>query len=130
MCFWSNRANILGTQISEKGISPDPEKVRAVKEMPSSSFKQDLQRFLGMIAYLSKFIPQLSEETHFLRELLKKDSLWHFTLTHRNQFDKPRSMVSENISLKFFNPKLPTKIMCDSSKFGIGATLEQKYENV
>ena len=39
-------------------------------------------------------------------------------------------MVSENISLKFFNPKLPTKIMGDLFKFGIGATLEQKHENV
>ena len=39
-------------------------------------------------------------------------------------------MVSENISVKFFNRKLPTKITCDSSKFGIGATLEQKHENV
>ena len=120
----------MGHKISEKGISPDPEKVKAIKDMPFPSSKQDLQRFLGMIAYLSKFIPQLSEETHLLRELLKKDSIWDFTLTHRNQFDKLRSMVSENISLKFFDPKLPTKITCDSPKFRIGATLEQKHENV
>ena len=98
--------------------------------MSFPSSKQDLQRFLGMIAYLSKFIPRLSEETHLLRELLKKESIWDFTLTHRNQFDKLRSMVSGNISLKFFDPKLPTKTTCDSSKFGIGATLEQKHENV
>ena len=124
MCFLSNKTNILGIQISEKGISPDPEKVKAIKDMPFPSSKEDLQRFLGMIVYLSKFIPLLSEETNHLRELLKKDSIWDFTLTHRNQFDKLRSMVSENISLKFFDPKLTTKITCDSSKFGIGATLE------
>ena len=29
----------------------------------------------------------------------------------------------------FFDPKLPTNITCDSSKFGIYATLEQKHEN-
>ena len=81
--------------------------------MPFPSSNQDLQRFLGMIAYLSKFIPQLSEKTHLLRELLKKDSIWDFTLTHRDQFDKLRSMVSENISLKFFDPKFSS---CDSSK--------------
>ena len=120
----------MGHKISEKGTSPDLEKVQAIKDMPFPSSKQDLQRFLGMIAYLSKFIPQLSEETHLLRELLKKDSIWDFTLTHRNQFDKLRSMVSENISLKFFDPKLRAKITCGSSKFGIGATLEQKHENV
>ena len=84
--------------------------------------KQDLQRFLGMIAYLSKSIPQL-------RELVKKNSIWDFTLTHRSQFVKLASILSENISLKYFDPKLPTKITCDSSKFGIGATLEQRHEN-
>ena len=120
----------MGHKISEKGISPDPKKVKAIKDMPFASSKQDMQCFLGMIAYLSKFIPQLSEEIHLLRELLKKDSIWDFTLTHRNQFDKLRSMVSENISLIFFDQKLPTKITCDLSKFGIGATLEQKHENV
>ena len=128
--FGATELIFSGHKISEKRISPDPEKVKAIKDVPFPSSKQDLQLFLGMIAYLSKFIPQLSEETHLLRELLKKDSIGDFTLTHRNQFDKLRSMVSENISPKFFDPKLPTKITCDSSKFGIDATLEQKHENV
>ena len=38
-------------------------------------------------------------------------------------------MVSENIPPNFFDPKLLIKITCDSPKFGIGATLEQKHEN-
>ena len=97
--------------------------------MPFPKSNQDLQRFLGMIAYFKKFIPQLSEQTHQLTELVRKNSIWDFTVTHRNQFDKLRSMVSENITLKFFDPKLPTKNTCDSSELGIGATLEQKHEN-
>ena len=95
--------------------------------MPFPKSEQDFQRFLGMIAY--KFIPQLSEQSHHLRELVKKKSIWDFTITHINRFDKLRSMISENTSLKFFDPKLPTKFTGDSPKFGIGATLEQKHEN-
>ena len=33
------------------------------------------------------------------------------------------------ISLKFFDPKLQTKLTCNSSKFGLGTTHEQKHEN-
>ena len=84
--------------MSGKGISPDPEKVKATKDMFFPKSVQDLQRFLGMIAYLGKFIPQLSEQTQKLRELVKKKSVWDFTVTHRNEFDKLRSMVSESIS--------------------------------
>ena len=72
---------------------------------------------------------QLSKEAHQLRELVEKNYIWDFTVTHRNQFGTMRSMFSENISLICFDPKLPTIITCNSSKFGIGATLEQKQEN-
>ena len=79
----------LGHKISGNGISPDPEKAKAIKDMPFPRSKQDLQYFLGIIAYLSKFIPPLSEQTHQLRELIKKD----FTVTHINQFDKHQWLV-------------------------------------
>ena len=59
-----------------------------------------------MIAYLSKFIPQLSEQTHQLNELVKKNSILGFIVTQRNQFHKLRSIVSLDIYLNFFNPKL------------------------
>ena len=127
--FGETKLIFLGNKISGNGISPDPEKAMTIKDMPFSRSKQDLQRFLGMLAYLSKFIPQLSEQTHQLRELVKKDSIWNFTVTHINHFDKLRSMVSEDTSLKFINPKISKKIMYDSYKFGIDATLEQKHKN-
>ena len=47
---------LLGHKISQKGISPDLEKVKAIGDIPSSKYEQDFQCFLGMIAYLSKFI--------------------------------------------------------------------------
>ena len=73
--FGATELIFLGHKTSEKGISPDPEKVKTIKDMSFPSSKQDLQRFLGMAAYLSKFVPQLSEETHLLRDLLKKNSI-------------------------------------------------------
>ena len=79
----------LGHKISGNEISPNPEKAKAIKDMPFPRSKQNLQHFLGMIAYLSKFIPQLSEETHQLRELVKKDYIG----THMNQFDKHQWLV-------------------------------------
>ena len=58
--------------LSAEGIKPDPKKVEAITNMPTPSNKTELQRFLGMVNYLSKFIPRLSDETAPLRELLRK----------------------------------------------------------
>ena len=59
--FGATELILLGHKIWEKGISTDPEKVKAIKDTPFPISKQDLQRFLGMAAYFSKFIPQHSK---------------------------------------------------------------------
>ena len=50
----------IGHILGEDGIRPDPKKVTAVVEMKSPTNKEELQRFLGMTTYLSKFIHNYS----------------------------------------------------------------------
>ncbi|GFY74920.1 transposon Tf2-9 polyprotein [Trichonephila inaurata madagascariensis] len=64
--------NYLSHALSDEGIKPDPKKIRAIEE----SLTPNLQRILGMVTYLAKFKPHLSNVTHNLRQLLKKDSVW------------------------------------------------------
>ena len=59
------------------GAHPDPKKVDAIHEMPPPENQSQLQQFLGMVMYLSPFIPSLSTHTSSLGELLKKDSRVH-----------------------------------------------------
>ena len=53
----------FGHLLTQKGIQPDPEKVRAVTTMKEPTNKSELETFLGMVTYLSKFTPNLSEIT-------------------------------------------------------------------
>ena len=74
--FGATKLIFLGYKILGMRISPDPEKIKAIKDMPSPKSKQDLWHFLEMIAYLSKFIPQLSEQTYeHIPKLVKKNSI-------------------------------------------------------
>ena len=82
-----------------------------------------------MVAYLPKFIPNSSDKTKELCELILKETVWDFNKIYERKFDKLKSTISKCASFKFFDPKLQTKITCDTSKFGLGATLEQKYNN-
>ena len=56
------------------GVHPDPDKVRAIHTLPAPTNVTKLQEFLGMVTYLSPFIPGLSTSTASLHELLKKDT--------------------------------------------------------
>ena len=51
-------------------MKADPEKIRSVVEMQTPDDAKSLGRFLGMVTYLSKFIPKLSEAAAPLRKLL------------------------------------------------------------
>ena len=63
----------FGHIISSEGIKIDPSKTEAITKMPLSRSVKDLQRFLCMINYLGKLIPNLSEHATPLPNLLKKD---------------------------------------------------------
>ena len=62
--------NYLGELITENGVYPDPETVKAIAEMKASSDKAELQRFLGTVTYVGRFIPNLSVISTPLRALI------------------------------------------------------------
>jgi len=51
---------LLGHVFNSEGVKPDPDKITAIVNMPSPKSVKDLQRFLGMINYLSSYIPKLA----------------------------------------------------------------------
>ena len=63
----------LGHVISPDGIKPDQNKITAVQSMASPTNISELKRFLGMVSYLSKFLPGISQDTAELRRLDRKE---------------------------------------------------------
>ena len=63
----------MGHRITKDGIGVDPEKVRAITDMPAPGNIGALRRFLGMTNYIEKFIPNLATVTKPLQNLTKKD---------------------------------------------------------
>ena len=63
----------LGHIISSEDVKIDPAKLEAITKMPLPNSANELQQFLGMITYLGKFIPNLTEVNSPLRTLLKKE---------------------------------------------------------
>ena len=61
--FRVRKITYLGEVLSEDGVQPDPEKIRAITEMPRPCTKKDVQGLLGMANYVSKFIPHLANRT-------------------------------------------------------------------
>ena len=54
-----NQVKCLGDIVTADGFKPDPEKIKAIIDMPEPQNKQDLQSLLGMVNYLSQYIPNV-----------------------------------------------------------------------
>ena len=61
----------IGHTLSNTSLKIDNEKVEALIRMPEPEDKARLQRSMGMLQYVSKFLPNLSTESAPLRELLE-----------------------------------------------------------
>ena len=57
----------LGERLTEEGVQIDEDKVSAITNMPAPTDRQGVQRFLGMVNYVSKFIPNLASHTSLMR---------------------------------------------------------------
>ena len=95
--FNAHEITFLGHQISSKGLSPDPVKVIAISDMPYPNNKSEIKTFLGMVAYLGKFITHLTEATAPLRSLTEKESIWEFTENHKLAFNKIKSLKFQTV---------------------------------
>ena len=59
----------MGLILGSEGLEADPEKIQAIQNMPRSTDVHGVQQLIGVVTYLSKFLPQLSTVREPLRRL-------------------------------------------------------------
>ena len=120
-----NSMDFAGYILSDKGILPDPEKLEAIRDFPAPKDLTGLRGFLGLTNQLGHFIPDLVHATHPLRSLLKKGVAYVWLQEHQEAFEKVKKMLLSDLVVRYFEPKLKTKLLCDASREGIGYCLVQ-----
>ena len=71
--FNKSSLSFFGLVFSKDGVSPDPDKVKAIHDMTPPKSATEVQSVLGMATYCAKFIPSFSDVSHPIRNLTKKD---------------------------------------------------------
>ena len=108
------------------GAHPDPKKVDAVHQMPPPENPSQMHRFLGMVTYLSPFIPSLSTHTTPLQELLKKESKFTRNTFYQEAFNRMKELICKDTTLCYFDVQKPVTIQVDASGNRLRAALLQE----
>ena len=117
--------NFFGCPYDADGVHPDPDKVNAIHTLLAPTNVTKLQEFLGMVTYLSSFIPGLSTLTTPLHELLKRDTDFTWNTTYETALQCVEDAVISDTTLQYFDPSLLVTIQVDASQVGLGVALLQ-----
>ena len=116
----------IGHLLTSEGIKPDPNKVEAVQKMPQPTHVPSVKRFLGMVNYLSKFLPNISTITELLRQLEAKAVEWRWDDNQQKAFDEVKTLITCHPVLQYYDVTKEVTLQCDASQSGVGAALLQE----
>ncbi|XP_063233695.1 uncharacterized protein LOC134537322 [Bacillus rossius redtenbacheri] len=123
--FRVKTVKFLGHVISEGTVGPDADKTKAVSDMPEPTNVTEVRRFLGMVTYLMKFIPNLAEKTQPLRVLLCQDTDWVWDAPQRQAVRNLKEEIAQLSRLALYQQGAQVRVLADASSFGLGSVLEQ-----
>ena len=112
------------------GIKVNPKKIEAIIQMDPPQNVANLQSFNGMINYLKKFSPVLSELSEPLRRLCKSGVEWAWELEQQSAFETIKQVIMTLPVLTYFDKTKKHTIQCDASKKGLAAVLLQESKPV
>ena len=115
----------MGHRISKDGLSIDPSKVSSMRGMEEPCSLETLRRFLGMVNYLAKFLPNITELMNPLLNLLKKDVPWNWSSSQQKSFDSVKEAITTAPVLAYYDPGKPLTLENDACEYGIGSALLQ-----
>ena len=124
--FRKTEITFLGHKITEKGLQPDPEKIKAITEMTAPSNKSEVQSLQGTINYLGKYLANLSDTLEPIRKLLNEGVKFEWTHIHQRAFEKIKKQITMAPILSFYQPEKELTIQCDASNTGLGAVMLQE----
>ena len=121
-----DKVHYLGHVFSESGMSPDKEKIAAIKDWPIPKTVTEIrQQFIGLASYYRRYIQQFADIATPLHHLTEKSATFVWTEECQKAFQILKDLLSQAPVLCYPSLTRDFELQTDASAVGLGAVLEQ-----
>jgi len=118
--FSQSTIRLLGYEIINNELRPDPDRLQSLKEMPPPQTKKSLSRMVGLFSYYSRWIPNFSAK---IRPLINAEL--PLTPLSLNVIKELKLSIMKAVRPRI-DENIPFTIETDASNYAIAATLNQE----
>ena len=123
--FATPSVEFLGHKINAEGVHKSDKHIKAIRDAPRPSTREELELFLGKATFYNSFIPNLSTLSRPLRDMLiPKSFVW--TTNDVQAYEELKNILISPQVLMPYDPSLPLVLATDASEVGIGAVLSHR----
>ena len=125
--FILKKVNFLGQIIEDKKLKPLISRIDVFQKLEPPTSMKALQRYLGTINFLAKYVYGMEPTLQPLYNLLHKESDFKWTKEHQTIFEQMKRTKTHNLELTMPDTTKPFYITTDASNTGIGAALLHQH---
>ena len=127
--FALREVRYLGHVVSQAGIKPDDDKVKAVSTYPVPKTTKELKQFLGLTNYYRRFIKDYAHIAEPLHKVQGKSKSLQWNQSCQLAFDTLKHKLTTPPILAYPDFSSLSLVYSDASSFAIGGVLGQIQQN-
>ncbi|PKI63921.1 hypothetical protein CRG98_015702 [Punica granatum] len=127
--FGIRSGKLLGFVVSERGIEVDPDKVKAIRELPPPSSVREVRGFFGRLNYIARLIANLTDKCRPLFRLLRKNAAVEWSEECQKAFDTIKAYLVQPPVLVPLTPGRPLVLYLTVRRQSLGCMLGQEEES-
>ena len=125
--FKLEKVKFLGHIIEDKKLKSITSRIDCFQKLEPPTSMKALQRYLGTIKFLAKYVYGMQPILQPLCNLLHKENEFKWTKEHQQIFKQMKRTITHKLELTMPDTTKPFYIITDASNTGIGAALLQQH---
>jgi ribonuclease HI len=123
-----HKGKVLGCVVSTKVIEANPDKIKALIEMQDPVSVQDVQKLIGRVAALNRFIPRAAERSMLFFQVLRSSKNFQWSKPQKQAFQELKDYLSNMTKLCPPEPRSPLLLYVSASNSAVSTVLVPEKE--